>query len=453
MAGKHRVVILGGGFGGLNAARALKHADVDVTLLDRRNFHLFQPLLYQIATGSLSPGEIAAPIRGVLSNQKNTRVLLGEAIDIDPANREIQLKEGGTLPYDSLVVATGSQTSFFGHEEWKKWAPGLKSVEDATAMRHKILFAFEEAERTHDPDERRAWLTFVIVGAGATGVELAGALAEIARHTLKGDFRSIRPSDAIILVVDGGSRVLSAFPEDLSAKAQKSLEQLGVTLKFGLMVTNVDADGVSAKSKDGQEHRIRAHTVLWAAGVIVSDFTRQLAKRTNAPVTRAGTIQVAPDLTIPGFPEIFAVGDSAYSVDRKGKPLPGVAQVAMQGGSYVAGVIKRRLQNDPHIKPFNYFDKGNLAVIGRGRAVADVFGIHLSGLIAWLVWVFIHLLYIVEFQSRIVVFVEWGFLYLTFNRGARLITGETAANSTPLTEPASGAAASPDPSHSLPANC
>jgi NADH:ubiquinone reductase (H+-translocating) len=425
MANQHRVVILGGGFGGLYAAQALRHAPVDVTIIDRRNFHLFQPLLYQVATGSLSPGEIAAPIRGVLSRQKNAHVLLGEAVDIDPSAKRLTMKDGSKLEYDSLIVATGSQSSYFGQDQWQKWAPPLKSIEDATAIRHRILIAFEEAERTSDPEERRSWLTFVIVGGGPTGVELAGALGEIAHHTLKGDFRSIHPGDAKIIVVDSGSRVLSTFPEDLSRKAEDSLRRLGVTVRCGVMVDGVDPDGVVVKTAAGREH-IHSRTVIWAAGVAVSQFGRQLAKRTDAPTDRAGHIKVNPDLTVPNYPDIYVVGDLAYLHDAKGRPLPGVAQVAMQGGSYAAKTIVKRLRNDTHIKPFKYFDKGNLAVIGRAAAVADVFGLHLSGFIAWLVWLFIHLLYIVEFQSRILVLVEWGFLYLTFNRGARLITGETA---------------------------
>lgn len=429
MAGKCRVVILGGGFGGLYAAQALKHADIALTVIDKRNYHLFQPLLYQVATGSLSPGEIAAPIRSVLSKQKNTEVLMGEAVDIDPAAKSIQLKDGGSIPYDSLIVATGSEGSYFGHDEWRKWAPSLKSIEDATLIRHKILAAFEAAERTSDPVERRAWLTFVIVGGGPTGVELAGALGEIALHTLKNDFRSIRPADACILVIDGGKRVLSTYPEDLSRKAEKALIKLSARVRTGLMVTGVDENGVTVKSASGEEH-IASHTVIWAAGVAVSPFARQLAKRTNAETDKGGHIKVQPDLTIANYPDIFVVGDLAYVIRPDGKPLPGVAQVAMQGGAYAANAIEKRLAVNREIKPFHYFNKGDLAVIGRAAAVADVFGVHLSGFIAWLVWLFIHLLYIVEFQSRIVVLIEWGFLYLTFNRGARLITG-TAAGSAP----------------------
>jgi len=426
MADRKRVVILGGGFGGLYAAKALKRAPVEVTVIDRRNYHLFQPLLYQVATGSLSPGEIAAPIRGVLNKQENTNVLLGEVIDIDPAGKSVKLKDGAVIPYDWLIVATGSQGTYFGHDEWHTWAPGLKSIEDATLIRHKILMAFEAAERTTDPDERCAWLTFVIVGAGATGVELAGALGEIANHTLKDDFRSIQPKDARILVVDGGTRVLATYPEDLSKRAEQALIKLGARVRLGTVVTAVDEDGVTLKTPMGSTH-IPSHTVIWAAGVAVTDFGRLLAKRTGAETDKAGHIKVAPDLTIPNYPEIFVVGDLAACVDRDGKPLPGVAQVAMQGGAYAAKTIARRAkgQTSPGAR-FHYFNKGDLAVIGRASAVANIFGVHLSGLIAWLVWLFVHLLYIVEFESRLLVAVEWGFLYLTFNRGARLITGKAA---------------------------
>jgi NADH:ubiquinone reductase (H+-translocating) len=427
MADKHRVLILGGGFGGLYAAQELKHAPVDVTLLDRRNFHLFQPLLYQVATGSLSPGEIAAPLRSVLSKQKNTRVLLGEAVDIDPSRKQVLLKDGSAVEYEWLIVATGSQSAYFGHDDWREWAPSLKSVEEATMIRHKILLAFEAAERTQDPEERKAWLTFVIVGAGATGVELGGALGEIANQTLKNDFRSIRPQDARILVVDTATRVLSSYPEDLSRKAEKSLLKLGVRVRGGVMVTEIDAEGVTLKTKSGSE-RVPTRTVIWAAGVTPSEFGRQLVKRTEAETDKGGRIKVKPDLTIPNYPDIFVVGDLAFSTKPDGKPLPGVAQVAMQGGAYAAKTITKRVQGKQQDKPFHYFDKGDIAVIGRAAAVANVFGVHLSGLIAWLVWLFIHLMYLVRFQSRIVVFVQWGFEYLTFSRGARLITGHTASD-------------------------
>ncbi len=439
MAQAHRVLILGGGFGGLYAAQALKRAPVEVTLVDKRNFHLFQPLLYQVATGSLSPGEIAAPLRSVLSKQKNTRVLLGEAVDIDPEARHVVLRDRASIPYDSLIVATGSQSAYFGHDEWRAWAPSLKSMEEATMIRHKILIAFEAAERTHDPDERRAWLTFVIVGAGATGVELAGALGEIALYTLKNDFRSIDPADARILVLDSGSRMLATYPEDLSRKAEHALIRLSARVRTGVTVTDVDGQGVTIKTKSGSEH-IPSHTVIWAAGVAVPEFGKQLAKRTGAETERSGHLVVRPDLTIPNYPEIFVVGDLAFMTGADGKPLPGVAQVAIQGGAYAAKTIVKRLRGDRNIKPFHYFNKGDIAVIGRGSAVANIFGVHLSGLLAWLVWLFIHLLYLVEFQSRVLVLLEWGFLYLTYNRGALLITGSAATQSVTTPEPLTKAA-------------
>ena len=434
MPDRHRVVILGGGFAGLYAAQALKRAPVDITLIDRRNFHLFQPLLYQVATGSLSPGEIAAPIRGVLSKQKNTQVLLGEAVDVDPVAKQVLLKDGASVPYDSLLVATGSQGSYFGHDEWKTWAPGLKTIEDATTIRHKILLAFEAAERTADPIERCTWLTFVIVGAGPTGVELAGALGEIANHSLRHDFRSIDPKDARIIIVDGGKRALATYPEDLSKSAENQLHYLGTRVRTGVTVTNVDEDGVTLKSPAGEEH-IASHTVIWAAGVAVTDFARTLAKKTSAPTDRGGKIQVAPDLSIPNFPDIYVVGDLAMINGKDGKPLPGVAQVAMQSGAYAARAIAGKAAGKPAPPPFSYLNKGDLAVIGRAAAVANIFGVHVTGFLAWLVWLFIHLMYIVEFQSRILVLVQWGFLYLTFNRGARLITGMAATKSTSKPEP------------------
>ncbi len=428
MEEKHRVVILGGGFGGLNAAQKLKRAPVDVILIDRRNFHLFQPLMYQVATGSLSPGEIAAPLRGVLSKQKNTQVLLGEAADIDPDAKRVILRDGGAFPYDSLIVATGSQTSYYGNDAWREWAPSLKSVEEATAIRHKILYAFECAERSTNEEDARAWLTFVIVGAGATGMELAGALAEIANETLKNDFRRINPREARIILMEGGPRVLNTFPEDLSAKAEKLVSRLGVEVQKGVMVTCIDADGVTYKSGD-ESKSLPAKTVLWAGGVTTNAFGRKLAERTHAETDRSGRIKVNPDLTVAGYPDIFIVGDLALSLGEDGKPLPGVAQVAIQGGTYAAKTIRARLKGKKDTKPFHYFNKGDMAVIGRAAAVANIFGFHLAGLFAWLTWLFVHLIYIVEFQSRVLVFVQWGFEYLTFSRGARLITGVAATDS------------------------
>ena len=428
MPGQHRVIILGGGFAGLLAAQKLKRVPVQVKLFDRRNFHLFQPLMYQVATGSLSPGEIAAPLRSVLSRQKNTEVLLGEAADIDPASKRITLKDGGQFEYDSLIVATGSQTSYYGNDAWREVAPSLKSVEEATAIRHKILLAFERAERATTPEDVRAWLTFVIVGAGATGLELAGALAEIANETLKHDFRNINPTEARILLVEGGPRILPAFPEDLSLKAEKLVAKLGVEILKGVKVTRIDEEGVTLERATGSES-LRAKTVLWAGGVTINEFGRKLAERVHAETDRIGRILVTPQLTVPNHPDIFVVGDLALATEANGKPLPGVAQVAMQGGAYAAKVIRARVQKDSEPGPFQYFDKGDMAAIGRAAAVANIFGFHLSGLPAWLVWLFIHLMYIVEFQSRILVFIQWGFEYLTFSRGARLITGDDAATS------------------------
>jgi NADH dehydrogenase len=463
MAQPHRVIVLGGGFGGLSAVQRLKRVPVEVILIDRRNFHLFQPLMYQIATGSLSPGEIAAPLRGVLSRQKNTQVLLGEVSDIDPGPKKVQLLDGATFDYDSLIVATGSQTSYYGNDSWREWAPSLKSVEEATAIRHKILYAFERAERAASHEESRAWLTFVIVGAGATGMELAGALAEIANETLKNDFRHINPQEARILLVEGGSRVLPSFPEDLSAKAEKLVSKLGVEVMKGVMVTSIDGNGVTFRRGDKTES-LAAHTVLWAGGIETTTFGRKLAQRTHAETDRSGRIKVNSDLTIPNYPDIFIVGDLAHAIDKDGKPMPGVAQVAIQGGAFAAKTIKSRIagkataekvakgtsaapqygsaepaatgnlsaaNTNSAQKPaaFHYFNKGDMAVIGRAAAVANIFGFHLSGFIAWFTWLFVHLIYIVEFQNRVMVFIQWGFEYLTFSRGARLITGTAATDS------------------------
>ena len=419
---KHRVLILGGGFAGLNAAQKLKRAPVDVTLVDRRNFHLFQPLLYQVATGSLSPGEICAPLRGVLSKQKNALVLLGEASDIDPDAKRVKLRDGASFEYDSLIVATGSKTSYYGKDEWREYAPSLKTIEEATAIRHKILYAFEWAERSATEAEAREWLTFVIVGAGATGLELAGALAEIANETLKNDFRRINPKEARIILMEGGERVLSAYPPDLSEKAENLVKRLGVEVMKGVMATCIDDTGGTYRRGDSTE-KLAAKTVLWAGGVMTTSFGQKLAERTKSQTDRAGRIKVQPDLTIPNYPDIFVVGDLAAAQGKNGKTLPGVAQVAIQGGTYAAKTIRARLQGQKEAPPFHYFDKGDMAVIGRAAAVANVFGLHVSGLPAWLIWLFIHLMYIVEFQNRVLVFVQWGFEYLTFSRGARLITG------------------------------
>ncbi len=428
MARTHRVLILGGGFGGLHAARALKRAAVKITLIDQRNFHLFQPLLYQVATGTLSPAEIAAPLRGILSTQKNVRVLLGEVVDIEPEKKRVILRDGGVLKYDSLIVATGSQSHYFGNEHWRESAPSLKTVEEATAIRRKILYAFEAAEREPDHDPRTAWLTFVIVGAGATGIELAGAVSEIARHTLRDNFRAIQPEAARILVLDNAPRVLPALPEALSGKAEDALVRLGIRIRTGVRVTAIDDLGVTFE-KDGKTQTIPARTVLWAGGVTVSQLGRVLAARTNAPTDRGGRILVEPDLTIPGHPDIYVVGDLAHTRRPDGSPLPGVAQVAMQQGAYAARAITGRLGGAAVLRPFRYFDRGEIAVIGRASAVANLFGLHVWGYPAWLLWLFVHLMYLVEFRSRVMVFLQWGFQYLTFARGARLITGSLASAS------------------------
>jgi NADH dehydrogenase len=418
----HRVVILGGGFGGLSAARRLRSADVAISLIDRRNFHLFQPLMYQVATGSLSAGEIAAPLRSVLSSQPNVRVLLGEASDVDPDRRLVLLKDGAAIEYDSLIVATGAEASYYGNDAWREWAPNLKSVEEATMIRHKIFYAFEAAERCADPAQIRAWLTFVIVGAGATGLELAGALAEIARQTLRHDFRSIQPQEARIVLMDLAPRVLPGYPEDLSFHAQALVERLGVDIVTSAAVRAIDGESVSYE-KDGTTHHLATKTVLWAGGITATAFGRTVAARTHATTDKSGRMLVSADLSIPGYPNIYAVGDLAVVLRPDGRPLPGVAQVAIQEGAYAARAIAARVRGATDTPPFRYFDKGDMAVIGRAAAVANIFGVHLWGLPAWLIWLFIHLMYLVEFQSRILVFIQWGFLYLTFSRGARLITG------------------------------
>jgi NADH dehydrogenase len=428
MSSQGNVVIVGGGFAGLSAARALRSAPVNVTVIDRRNYHLFQPLLYQVATGSLSAGEVAAPLRGILGRQRNTRVLLGQMVDLDPKRKQVLLADGASLEYDALIIAVGSQTSYFGNDAWKEWAPGLKSIDEAVNVRHKILYAFEVAERIPDPVQRQAWLTFVIVGAGPTGVELAGAIGEIARQTLRHEFRSIHPDEARIILLDGLPRVLMPFPEDLAQKALRSLERLGVEVQTGTMVKDVDRNGLSVEG-GGHSDRIEAHTVIWAGGVTMPPVAKTIAGRTQAETDRAGRIKVNADLTIPGYPDIYVTGDLASLAGADGKPLPGVAQVAMQQGAYAAKAIGRKARGEEKsLPPFAYFDRGTLAVIGRGSAVANIFGLHVSGLPAWLVWAFIHVLYLVGFESRVTVFIKWALQALTFNRSARLITGAAATD-------------------------
>jgi len=419
--GPHRVVIIGGGFGGLSAARRLKDVPVEVTLVDRCNYHLFQPLLYQVATGALSPANIASPLRNILKKQGNARVLLGEATRIDVANRRVVLSDGA-VDYETLIVATGASHQYFGHPEWEQFAPGLKSIEDATDMRRRILLAFETAEREPDPEKVHALLTFVIVGGGPTGAELAGALGEIANDTLRRDFRKIDPSKAQILLVEGADRVLPSYPEPLSAAARRMLERLGVSVRVRTFVTDIRQDAVTVREGNHTEI-IPTRTVLWAAGVLGSPLGHMLCEEARAEFDKAGRVIVEPDLTVPGHPEIFVIGDLANFSHQTGAPLPGVAQPAIQEGRYVAGVIESRLRGAP-TKPFRYDDKGNLATLGRGAAVADLNGLQLSGLPAWLLWIFIHLLNIIEFQNRLLVFVQWAWFYFTYDRSARLITGK-----------------------------
>lgn len=445
MKRQHRVVILGGGFGGLYAAKALRSDDFAVTVVDRRNFHLFQPLLYQVATGGLSPGDIASPLRAVLRRQRNANVILAEATDLDADNRELVLNDG-RLPYDSLVVAAGARNHYFGNDHWRESAPGLKSIEDATEMRKRVLGAFEAADRESDPEARRAWLTFVVVGAGPTGVELAGALGEIANDTLKDDFRSMRPEESSIIILDGAPRVLPGYPEDLSDRAERDLIRLSVRARTGVKVTGIDDYGVDIETANGRE-RIPARTVLWAAGVAASPFGEVVARRTGAAIDRRGRVMVEPDLTVPGHPEIFVIGDLACVNGKDGKPLPGVAPVAMQQGRYVARTLLNRLRDQP-AAPFRYRDRGALATIGRARAVADIGPLRFGGWLAWITWLFVHLMYLVGFQNRVLVFVQWAFHYFTFNRGARLIAPGTGRRN--ATEPTCHESPVPAGSHRTP---
>ncbi len=418
---EQRVVIIGGGFGGLNTATALRKAPVQVTLIDRRNFHLFQPLLYQVATGALSPANIAAPLRDILKYQKNTTVLLAEVEDFDLDTHEVILSDG-RVGYDTLILAAGVRHHYFGNDQWEAVAPGLKTVEDATEMRRRVLLAFEAAERETDPQEIQKWLTFVVVGGGPTGVELAGALGEIANYTLKNNFRHIDPAQAKIILLEGTDRVLPPYPAELSERAAESLRKLGVTVRTNAIVTDIHADGVSIKT-DGLIEQIAAHTVLWGAGVQGSPLARKLAEASGAELDRAGRIVVQPDLSLPNHPEILVIGDLAHYTHQTGALLPGVAQVAMQQGRYAARLIQARLDGQS-LPPFHYRDYGNMATIGRAAAVADLGRFKFSGWIGWMMWLFIHLLYIVQYQSRILVFIQWGWSYFTRNRAARLITGE-----------------------------
>lgn len=418
-ARRPHVVIVGGGFGGLNAARALAEAPVEVTIVDRRNHHLFQPLLYQVATASLSPADIASPIRSITRKQKNLKVMLAEARAVDVARREVVLEENERLPYDYLILAAGARRSaYFGHDEWEQYAPGLKTLDDAIAIRRRILLSFEEAERTEDEETRRRLLTFVVVGGGPTGVELAGAIGEIARYSLARDFDTIDPRSARIELLEGGPRLLPAFPEKLAKKADRFLRELGVTVRTGAMVTAVEPDGVRLG-----EERIAANTMIWAAGVTAASIGKTL----GVEVDRAGRVPVQPDLTIPGHPEVFVVGDLAAFPGPDGKPLPGLAPVAIQQGRHAAANVRRALRGEP-VEPFRYKDRGALATIGRNRAIADLGPVKLSGFIAWLAWLLIHIVQLIGFRNRAVVMTHWIWSYLTFQRGARLITGPGPAD-------------------------
>jgi NADH dehydrogenase len=432
----HRVTVIGGGFGGLYAARNLGiDPEVRVTLVDRRNFHLFQPMLYQVATGALSPGEIAQPLRSILRKRRNTTVILGEAVGLDPDAKQVVLSDGGPIDYDTLIVATGAHHSYFDHPEWATVAPGLKTLEDATEIRRRILIAFEAAEREADEARRREWLTFVIVGGGPTGVELTGAICEIARDTLKRDFRAIDPSGTRIILVEAMDRILPPYPPGRSASAKRQLERLGAEVRTKTRVTDIDERQVRVLT-DGVESSIPTRTVLWAAGVTTASFARVVAKATGAETDRAGRILVEPDLTIPGHPEIFVVGDAAVQPWKEGRPTPGVAQGGIQGGSYAAKVIRRRILGRPY-EPYRYSNHGDVAVIGRLSGVTDIpwmgpFG-QQGGFTAWLLWLAIHITYLIGFANRIVVVTRWAFSFLTKGRSTRLITGSRLLP--PIAEP------------------
>jgi len=416
-----QVVIIGGGFGGLHAAKGLRNSPFLVTLIDKRNFHLFQPLLYQVATGELSPGDIASPLRAVFHRYKNIRVIMAEVVDIDARNRKVILKDG-EVDYDFLVVSAGSGHYYFGNEKWAGIAPGLKTIEDAISIRHRVLQAFEAAERETDPQKKQELLTFVIVGAGPTGVEIAGAIAELARTTLEDDFRNIDPADSEIILVEAGDRILSTFPPGLSNKAQKSLTRLGVRLMTGSRITDIARNTVNI-DLNHQPMVIKTRTILWCAGVKASTLGEVMARGCGAPLDKQGRVVVQPDLSIPGYPDIFVIGDLANFSHQGEKPLPGVATVAMQQGQYVARLLKKRFKGKKTF-PFHYHHKGELAVIGRNSAVAHIKGFRFSGILAWFIWALVHIRFLIEFDNKILVLTQWAWNYFTRKRGARLITGE-----------------------------
>lgn len=417
------VVIVGGGFGGLYAAKTLGNQPIDVTLIDKRNFHLFQPLLYQIATGSLSPGDIAAPLRGIVKNYSNIRVVLDEMVDINPEQKQIRLKEDATpLTYDTLILATGSATHYFGNNHWANHTNSLKTVEEALTMRRQIMMSFEEAEMETDPKKREKLMTVVIVGGGPTGVELAGAIAQLTHYSLQHNFRNIDPKDTKIILVEGGPHVLGVYPDELAKSAADTLKKMGVIVRTSTLVTDIGKNCITLKANDKQEY-IEAGTILWAAGVKASVIGKIVADRLNLELDRGGRVPVEADLTIPNHPEVFVVGDLAnFPHTESGKPLPGVAPVAIQEGKYVAEVILSRLYGDKKA-PFKYKDKGNLAVIGLKEAVAEVGNVKLHGTLAWFIWAIVHILYLIGFDNKIIVMLQWAWTYLTRQHGARLITG------------------------------
>jgi NADH:ubiquinone reductase (H+-translocating) len=418
----HHVVIIGGGFGGLHAAQSLGTApNVKVTLIDKRNFHLFQPLLYQVATGGLSPADISSPLRSILNKHQNVKVLMGEVRDVDPHQQKVFLNKG-EITYDTLIVATGVSHHYFGNEQWAPTAPGLKTVEDALEMRRRIFMAFEAAEKETDAEKRRGWLTFAIVGGGPTGVELAGAIAELAYSTLKKDFRNIDTAEAKIVLVEGMDRILPPYPPELSAKAEASLVKLGVKVQTKALVTDIANNVVTIKQGENIEH-LEARTVLWAAGVKASAMGKVLAEHTGVELDRVGRVMVESDLSIKGYPQIFVLGDLANFTKPDGKPLAGVAPVATQEGKYVANLICKRIVGES-LPAFEYSDAGSLSVIGRNSAVADFGKVKMSGFFAWLIWIFVHIYYLIDFDNKLVVFIQWTWSYFTRKRGARLITGD-----------------------------